>query len=156
MRYATWADRVIGYLIDALLIVGGMVFLNLILGTFVAGLAGGLGKIGDDVAGGMCCAWIVLFPLATLLVGLFNRVYLVATRGASIGQGVMKLRVVNANGGLLTMGTALVRLLAQAGLCFLPFGALLDLAWPLWDDPTRQTLHDKAVASYVIKTSEGV
>jgi uncharacterized RDD family membrane protein YckC len=63
----------------------------------------------------------------------------------------MKLKVVDVNGNLLTTGTALIRLLAQVALSFLPLvGPLLDLMWPLWDEK-RQTLHDKAVGSFVLK-----
>jgi uncharacterized RDD family membrane protein YckC len=145
--YAEWADRVVGYLIDSLLVGAGMLVLYLVLGSLFAMLAGAR----SDLAGPMCCMLIVLFPISTLLVGFFNRVYLVAQRGSSIGQGVMRLKVVDINGNLLTMGTALIRLLAQVGLSFLPFvGPLLDLLWPLWDEK-RQTLHDKAVGSYVLK-----
>jgi uncharacterized RDD family membrane protein YckC len=94
---------------------------------------------------------ILLFPVSSLLVGLFNGVYLVAQRGASIGQGVMHLKVVDINGNLLTTGTAFIRLIARVALGFLPMvGPLLDLLWPLWDDK-RQTLHDKAVGSFVLK-----
>jgi len=92
---------------------------------------------------------IIIFPFATLLVGLYNRVYLVSLRGYSIGQGVMKLKTIDANGQLLTQGNALIRLLAQAALGFIPFVGMLDLLWPLWDEQ-RQTLHDKAVGSFVI------
>jgi uncharacterized RDD family membrane protein YckC len=92
---------------------------------------------------------IILFPVATLLVGLYNRVYLISQRGYSIGQGIVKVKVVDASGRLLSMGTAFVRLLAQAGMGFVPFLPLLDLLWPLWDE-RRQTLHDKAVGCYVI------
>jgi|SRR5271165_4481718 len=146
--YATWADRAIGYIIDSVLVGSGMGILYLFVGTIMAMLSG-LGAHG--LAGGMCCIMIALFPIATLLVGLFNRVYLVATRGASIGQGVMHLRVVDANGNLLTMNTAFIRLLAQVALSFVPFvGPLLDLLWPLWDEK-RQTLHDKAVGCFVLK-----
>jgi uncharacterized RDD family membrane protein YckC len=84
-----------------------------------------------------------------ILVGLYNKMYLVSTRGYSIGQGVMKLRVCDANGANLTMGTAGIRLLAQVGLAIIPILHALDLLWPLWDE-RRQTLHDKAVNSYVI------
>jgi uncharacterized RDD family membrane protein YckC len=73
----------------------------------------------------------------------------VSQRGYSIGQGVVKVKVVDANGQLLTQGTAFVRLLAQAGMGLVPFLPLLDLLWPLWD-VRRQTLHDKAVNCYVI------
>lgn len=92
---------------------------------------------------------LLLFPLASLGVGIWNRVYLVATRGYSIGQGVVKVKVIDARGEKLTMGSAAIRLLAQVGLNMIPLVGLLDLLWPLWDD-TRQTLHDKAVGSYVV------
>jgi uncharacterized RDD family membrane protein YckC len=80
---------------------------------------------------------------------LYNRVYLVSQRGYSIGQGVMKLKVIDAQGRLLSQGTALIRLVVQAALGFVPLLPVLDLLWPLWD-PYRQTLHDKAVGCYVI------
>jgi uncharacterized RDD family membrane protein YckC len=73
----------------------------------------------------------------------------VAQRGYSVGQGVMGIKVVDAQGQLLSQGTALIRLLAHVGLSFIPFGGIIDLLWPLWDD-RRQTLHDKAVGCYVI------
>jgi uncharacterized RDD family membrane protein YckC len=144
--YAQWADRVVGYLIDSLLVGAGMLVLYVVLGGLFA-----LASLGSRMGGGMCCMMILIFPLATLLVGLFNRVYLVAQRGASVGQGVMNLKVVDVNGNLLSMGTAFIRLLAQVALSFVPVvGPLLDLLWPLWDEK-RQTLHDKAVGSFVLK-----
>jgi uncharacterized RDD family membrane protein YckC len=162
LNYALWADRVLGYLIDFLFVVVGMVVLyfaaTVVLHIF-AGVGTVLGRAGAEDAGvavlGLsscgCCALFLLFPLATLLVGLYNRVYLVSKRGASVGQGVMRLKVVNERGELLTMGAAMLRLLAQVGLGFVPVvGAMLDLLWPLWDEK-RQTLHDKAVGSFVIK-----
>jgi uncharacterized RDD family membrane protein YckC len=103
------------------------------------------------VGGSWCCFIFVLAPLATLLVGLYNKIYLVSKRGASVGQGIMKLKVVNERGEFLSMGAASLRLLAQVGLGFVPVvGSFLDLLWPLWDEK-RQTLHDKAVNSLVIK-----
>ena len=150
--YATWGNRVVGFLIDALLIGAGMAVLYLVLGTVLAGIAG-VG--GHGAANGMCCMLLLLFPVATLLVGFYNSVYLIAQRGFSIGQGVVKVKVVDAYGNLLTQGTAFVRLLARVGLGFVPFGSLLDMLWPLWDD-RRQTLHDKAVGCYVVNNPSGV
>ena len=144
--YATWSTRVVGYLVDTLLVAPVMLLLYFALSGLIGAMAG-LG--GRNVGGGLCCFFIVLFPLATLAVGLYNRVYLIASRGYSIGQGIVKVKVVDANGSLLTQGTALIRLLAQAAMGFVPFLPLLDLLWPLWDD-RRQTLHDKAVGCYVI------
>ena len=148
-NYATWADRAVGYIIDSLLVVGAMLVLYVVLGGFFGAIAS-LGGDRSGVAGGLCCLMLVMFPVASLLVGVYNRVYLVSQRGYSIGQGVMKLKVIDANGQLLTQANAAIRLLAQIALGFIPFVGMLDLLWPLWDE-RRQTLHDKAIGSFVIQ-----
>lgn len=156
--YATWATRVIGYLIDSLLVsvvLGVLLILAVTVFGGLIGLGGSLsweGLQGAGVTG--CCCLFSLLPLAILLIGLWNKVYLVAQRGYSVGQGVVKIKVVDAQGQLLSQGTALIRLLAHVGLNFLPFGGVIDLLWPLWDD-RRQTLHDKAVGCYVINNPSG-
>jgi len=149
MDYATWGSRAIGYLIDTLLVAPVLLILYFVLSGLLVGLASIGGRDAGGAFGASCCVFLVLFPLASLAVGLYNRVYLIASRGYSIGQGVVKIKVVDANGALLTQGTALIRLLAQVAMGFVPFLPLLDLFWPLWDD-RRQTLHDKAVGCYVI------
>ncbi len=156
--YATWGTRVLGYLIDGALVgaAGGVLLLVAIFGFGgIAGIGHGLGSEGLRGLGlSGCCCLFSLFPIATLAVGLWNKVYLVAQRGFSIGQGLVKIKVVDAQGQLLTTGTALLRLLAHAGLSFVPLGGILDLLWPLWDE-RRQTLHDKAVGCYVIMNPAG-
>ena len=154
MQYATWVSRVVAYLIDYAIVLGVMMVLYLVAGTLFAGLAGLAGD-NSGIMAAPCCMFLVLFPLATILVGLYNRVYLVAKRGYSIGQGVMKLKVVNASGNLLSAGTLVLRLLVQAVLAIIPIVGILDLLWPLWDLP-RQTLHDKAVGSFVINNPAAV
>jgi len=153
MDYAQWGTRALGYLVD-MLFVGVIGAALLVVAGLVFGGAVGLGSgIHPDVGQAFgqvgCCLIFSVFPIATLLVGLYNKVYLVARRGASIGQGVVHVRVVDAYGRLLSTGTAAIRLLAQVGISFVPFGGFVDLLWPLWD-PQRQTLHDKAVGCYVI------
>jgi uncharacterized RDD family membrane protein YckC len=157
VEYAPWVTRVAGFLIDyamvavacgALLLVGVLVFGSM------AALDSGLGSARGNFGGGGCCCVLLLLPLASLLVGLWNKAYLVSQRGSSIGQGVMKIKVVDAQGHLLTMGQAVLRLLAHVGLSFIPAVGLIDLLWPLWDE-RRQTLHDKAVGSYVITNPAG-
>jgi uncharacterized RDD family membrane protein YckC len=150
--YATWSTRALGAIVDALLVGAGMAVLYLIFGVMVASMAGGV--LGHNAGGSMCCMFLVLFPVATLLVGLYNGVYLIATRGYSIGQGVVKVKVVDVNGNLLTTGTALIRLLARAAMGFVPLLPMLDLLWPLWDS-RFQTLHDKAVNCYVVNNPQG-
>jgi uncharacterized RDD family membrane protein YckC len=96
--------------------------------------------------------FFILPPVSYFVAGLLNKVYLVSKRGYSVGQGLMKLKVVDAHGNLIPMGTAVLRLLCTVGLGFVPVvGSFLDLLWPLWDKE-RQTLHDKAVGTYVVKT----
>jgi uncharacterized RDD family membrane protein YckC len=154
MDYALWSTRALGYLIDSLVVGGVLVVLFLVAALGFGAFAGlGAASLGHrDLAGlgGLgCCLWFALFLFASLAVGLYNKVYLVSTRGASIGQGVMKIKVVDAQGRLISQGNALIRLLAHLGLGFLPLGGIIDLLWPLWDE-RRQTLHDKAVGCYVI------
>lgn len=151
MDYATWGTRALGFIIDGLLVGVGMVVLYVVLGGMLATIGG---LAGHGMATGMCCFLIILFPLATLLVGLFNGVYLVSQRGASIGQGLVKVKVVDANGRLLSQGTAFLRLVVRVALGVIAVLTILDLLWPLWDE-RRQTLHDKAVNCYVINNPQG-
>jgi uncharacterized RDD family membrane protein YckC len=151
LPYATWASRVAAYLIDMAIVFGLIVILGLVAGllgvSFLSldAITRGHGGFG----GPACCCLLGLFPAAQLIVGIYNRVFLVARRGYSIGQGVMKLKTVDGYGNLLSVGTLVLRLIVQALLSFIPVLGLLDMLWPLWDE-RRQTLHDKAVGSYVI------
>lgn len=165
MNYALWADRVIAALADAgialLVMVVLYILLFVIMGVGTALIGAGesavssRGEPGGPLSGlfgcSTCCLLFVLPPISYLIAGLANKVYLVSKRGYSVGQGLMKLKVVDGQGNLISMGAAVIRLGAQVGLMFVPFvGSLLDLLWPLWDQQ-RQTLHDKAVGTFVIK-----
>ena len=150
---ATWANRAIGYIIDSVFVglaMGIVYAIGITVFGSIAGLGSSLNSQGLAGIGTLgCCCMLALVPVSTILVGLYNKVHLVSQRGYSIGQGVMKIKIVDANGNLLTFQTALIRLLAQAGLSFIPLLGALDLLWPLWD-AQRQTLHDKAVGSFAI------
>ncbi|HWS55607.1 MAG TPA: RDD family protein [Pyrinomonadaceae bacterium] len=158
MPYAEWVDRALAALIDGGLVMAGVIILYIIIGI-IGGLgSAALGSISEDLGGlvgsASCCVFFVLPPLAAFIVGLYNKVYLISQRGYSIGQGVMNLKVVMGDGGPVQLGTAILRLLVQMGLGVIPFVgfilAILNLLWPLWD-PQKQTLHDKAVGTFVIK-----
>lgn len=153
MVCAPWATRVLGYLVDYLMVMGVVVVLYIIAGT-IFGAGVGLGSmVNADGLSGLgsmgCCCMASIFPISFFIVGVWNRVILVSQRGYSIGQGVVHVKVVDANGQLLSQQTAGIRLLAQVGLGFIPLLGIVDLLWPLWD-PARQTLHDKAVGSFVV------
>ncbi len=159
MNYALWADRLVAALIDFGVALGFMVVLYIVifLATMILGTAltalDPKGSSGGFLGCGGCLLWFILPPLSYFIIGLLNKVYWVSTRGYSIGQGVMKLKVVDKNGSFIPMGTSVLRLLVTVVLSAIPIvGGFLDLLFPLFDDPTRQTLHDKAVGTFVIKT----
>jgi uncharacterized RDD family membrane protein YckC len=149
--YATWATRALGAIVDMLLVGVGTALLYFLLAGMVSSLVGGIA--GQHAGGGMCCMFLILFPLGTFVVGLYNNVYLISSRGYSIGQGVVKVKVVDANGNLLRGATAFIRLLVRAAMGIVPVLPLIDLLWPLWDS-RFQTLHDKAVNCYVVNNPQ--
>jgi uncharacterized RDD family membrane protein YckC len=150
MNYAPWATRAIGGIVDGLIVLAVVIVLNMVLGGMLGAIAAAFSGVGADyLSSSVCCLWMITLPLGTLLPGLYNKVYLVSQRGYSIGQGIVKVKTVDANGNLLAQGTALIRLLVQSAFGFIPLLPLLDVLWPLWDEK-RQTLHDKAVGAYVI------
>jgi uncharacterized RDD family membrane protein YckC len=158
LPFALWGDRALAALIDGALVMAGIVVLYIII-AIIGGIgSAALSSVSED-AGGLfgsaaCCTFFVLPPLAAFIVGLYNKVYLISQRGFSIGQGVMGLKVVMGDGGPVQMSTAVLRLLVQMGLGIIPFVgmilAIVNLLWPLWD-PQKQTLHDKAVGTFVVK-----
>jgi len=165
LNYALWADRVLAALADAgiavlvmfvlyvlLFVVGGIGSMIIGAGEAAVNTRGEPGGLSGLFGCSTCCLFFILPPVSYFVAGLLNKVYLVSKRGYSVGQGLMKLKVVDAHGNLIPMGTAVLRLLCTVGLQFVPVvGGFLDLLWPLWDKE-RQTLHDKAVGTYVIKT----
>jgi uncharacterized RDD family membrane protein YckC len=156
--YALWPTRVFGALVDYAFVLVAMIVLYL-LGFVVFGSLVGLGSgfnVGavSDFGSTACCCMLLLLPISSLAVGIYNKVYRVSTLGFSIGQGVMKIKVVDAQGNKLSFGQAFVRLLVQAALSLIWIASVLDHLWPLWDE-RRQTLHDKAVSCYVINNPSG-
>ena len=155
MRYAEWIDRVFAALIDGALNIALMIVLFMIFGAIAAASAG-VGGDDNPLPGGIFCMGMLVTFVSVFGLGIFNKIYLVSKRGASIGQGVMKLKVVDSTGNIPPLGTLIIRLLVQVGLSFVPilafFLVLLDVLWPLWDEQ-KQTLHDKAAGTFVIKTA---
>jgi len=148
--YASWGSRAVGYILDRLLVALLIIPLALLFVLF-AGASHLMSPFAwhHGPPAGFCCV-LGVFPVAGLLVGLWNKVYLVSKRGSSLGQGAMDIMVVDAQGRLVSQGTALLRLVAHTAMGFVPFLSMIDLLWPLWDD-RRQTLHDKVANTYVIR-----
>lgn len=156
MRYAEWGERAIGALIDYGISIGIMIVLFIVFGV-LAGIGGAVGG-GDNnpLPGGIMCLGTLIAFVSLFGFGIYNKVYLVSKRGSSIGQNTQHLKVVDAAGNIPTMGTLILRLLVQSGLGLVPaVGSILvivDLLFPLWDEK-KQTIHDKAASTFVVKTA---
>jgi uncharacterized RDD family membrane protein YckC len=73
--------------------------------------------------------------------------------GQTIGKRVLGIRVVRSqDGGPISYGTAAWRVVFEylIALVTCGIGALVDVAWILWD-PRKQALHDKVAKTYVVK-----
>ncbi len=156
LRYAEWGDRAVGALIDYGISIGIMIVLFIIFGV-LAGIGGAVGG-GDNnpLPGGIICLGTLIAFVSLFGFGIYNKIYLVSKRGASIGQNTQHLKVVDAAGNIPSTGTLILRLLVQSGLGLVPMvGAVLvivDLLFPLWDEK-KQTIHDKAASTFVVKTA---
>ena len=153
--YATWAVRLGGYLIDAVifLVIGVILYLlfrhSHALDVHLMARKGArrrsFSAVPFLVAGAL---WIVY---GTVLIG--------GRRGQTVGMMAARVRAVGAEDrDALGYGRAFGRALVEGvfrliNLVFFLLGLvwILDMLFPLWDK-RRQTLHDKVVGSVVIRT----
>jgi uncharacterized RDD family membrane protein YckC len=73
--------------------------------------------------------------------------------GQTLGKKVMKLKIIPLDPSrVLTRRDAAGRWAVERVAGFvIPFFSTVDGLWQLWDQPYRQTLHDKAVSTIVVK-----
>jgi uncharacterized RDD family membrane protein YckC len=90
----------------------------------------------------------------SLVVALLYNTAMLSFKGATVGMMACQLRVVPVDHGLhtggLPLGKAFLRPLAYSILMFIPVVGFINLLFPLWDKG-RQTLHDKIVATQVVR-----
>jgi uncharacterized RDD family membrane protein YckC len=124
-NYAGILPRFISLLIDGVILVIVQVVLGLILGSINPNLGSGLGT----------------------LIAVIYQVYFLTSTGQTPGMKLMSIKIVNASGELLTMGSALVRVVVAifSGMIF-----LIGYLWAFWD-ANKQTWHDKAAGSFVVR-----
>jgi len=104
-------------------------------------------------------------PLSALLDAvvyfLYEGLLLASWNGQTIGKKVMSVRVVSADSQPLTTTKTFTRAGVKAILSvvgsikppatsFLGIASLLDYLWPFWD-ANKQTWHDKAAGTYVVR-----
>ncbi len=86
--------------------------------------------------------------LVTLVMVLFNCVYLCERDGQSFGKRFIGIRVVREDGSPLTYRTVVLRHLIGYPLSVFFFG--LGVLWALWD-VKQQAWHDKLAGTLVVK-----
>lgn len=129
--YASYGQRVGAYLIDVLII-------GAILLLFFA-----LGAASENATP---FVFLGIFGLASVVY----KPIMEGAKGQTLGKMALKIKVVRAvDGGKIGYGEAFIRWLVGAIIGFVPFGSLVDLLWPLWDQ-YKQTLHDKVAKTIVV------
>lgn len=140
MQYASVGIRFVAVLLDGLIVGIPLLIISAILGYFSTWLAAAINALGYL---------------------LYEGLMLFYQNGQTIGKKVMNVRVISVDGQPLTMNKTFTRAGVKAVLSvlssirppatsFLGILSLLDYLWPLWD-VNKQTWHDKAAGTYVVK-----
>lgn len=125
VKYASFGKRLLSYLIDGLIIAA--------IGA-VAGVV--IGILGLEILGN-----IIGVPIA---IGYFG--YFWTSTGATIGKSVLKLKVVDADGNLISWGGAILR---YVGYIVSAVALMLGFIWIIFD-AKNQGWHDKIAGTFVI------
>jgi serine/threonine protein kinase/uncharacterized RDD family membrane protein YckC len=145
--YAAWHSRALGFLVDALIVVG----LPGLLGTIVTAAGGSSEDAGSAGAG----VWFVAYLIWVPLYGAFTLGRGGPHNGQTIGHQIARVRVVRHDGRPVTGGWAAAReLLKWVVFAFLGWIVLvlpfLNFFNPLWD-PRQTTYHDRLTSSAVVR-----
>jgi uncharacterized RDD family membrane protein YckC len=145
IAFAGFGERLLAYIIDALIVGAIVTVLSLLLAAPFIGMMGG---DPNDLSGGQIAfivAWALIIAVAT--IGYFPWFW--ARSGATPGMKAMGLRVVrDADGGPISVGQALLRLVGYwvSGLVF-----YLGYIW-IFIDNRRRGWHDLIAGTLVVKS----
>ena len=159
LNYAGFVSRLIAWIIDSLIaMVPGMIVSFLLMGWILSSPPAPYGTSAEEaVQRATLTVTRILTSITSMFIGLgvglivylYNNVYLVATKGASIGKNFMKLKVTDLEGKYpIGYGKALLREVVGkfVSSIILYLGYLLIIV-----DERKQGLHDKIAGTYVIK-----
>jgi len=105
----------------------------------------------DNVA-----ATAAAFYLGVLVIWFVNDVILTAATGGSIGKLLLRMRVVRLEDWTpIGAGIAMRRWATRVVCNFIPFLGLVDALW-IFTGTFRQTLHDKAAQTVVVRVPRGM
>jgi uncharacterized RDD family membrane protein YckC len=141
VEFASFLQRAGAVIVDGLIFMVPVIVCVVILGV----------SSGQD--GGGNNAGIAIGVLGLVLLGIAACVYQIVlpAQGGTWGMRMVRIRVARAdNGANIGIPLALGRWAVMAAISFFGF-YWLDALWMLWD-PLKQTLHDKAVNTYVVRT----
>ncbi len=139
VAYAGFWRRFLALLIDGIIlgVVGGILAAVLGLGS---GSAEGSSASFNFGTGGTLLNFVLGILYFTLMIGLMN--------GKTVGGMALGIRVVPADGGgRVSIGKALIRAVVAYVSGFV---LVLGYLWMLWDR-NKQTWHDKAAGTYVVR-----
>ncbi|HEY0410141.1 MAG TPA: RDD family protein, partial [Candidatus Dormibacteraeota bacterium] len=142
VEFASFLQRAGAVIVDGLIFMIPVIVCLVILGV----------SAGQDGGGGNS-AGIAVGVLGLVLLGIAACAYQIVlpAQGGTWGMRMVRIRVARAdNGANIGIPLALGRWAVMAAISFFGF-YWLDALWMLWD-PLKQTLHDKAVSTYVVRT----
>jgi uncharacterized RDD family membrane protein YckC len=140
--FAEYWRRAVGAILDGILV--GLVSLVFLIPSHAFTFHHGTGARSPGVVRGE--------DLLIIAVGALYAAFLIGLRGQTLGMMAVRIKAVDrSTGGLIGFPRALGRDLLERlfGILFV-IPLIVDLLFPLWD-AQRQTLHDKAVNSIVIR-----
>jgi uncharacterized RDD family membrane protein YckC len=150
--YASWISRVAAALIDGLLAAVAGFPLWIGYGILIANsttTTDANGVTTTHTSGGGGAAILILIGVITYVAfWIWNVCIKQGRTGATIGKGVLSIRLINREGQPIGGGLSFVRQLAHIldGICYIGY------LWPLWDSQ-KQTFADKIMGTYVIQAT---
>ncbi len=150
--YASWISRVAAAIIDGLLaaVAGlpawigyGILIANSTTTTDVNG------NTTTHTSGGGGAAILILVGIVTYIAfWVWNVCIKQGRSGATIGKGVLAIRLINRQGQPIGAGMSFLRQLVHVldGICYIGY------LWPLWD-AQKQTFADKIMGTVVVNAS---
>lgn len=128
MEYAGFWLRFVAIIIDIIILIIVNSFVGILTGTGASGTAG-------------------FGALLSLALGAAYYIIGFSRYGQTVGKLAVGIKVVDVNGGLLSVGSAAVR---YVGYWVSSILLLIGYFMVIWD-PKKQGLHDKMAGSYVVK-----
>jgi uncharacterized RDD family membrane protein YckC len=148
--YASWGIRLGGFLIDAVILYVIQVIVGLLLkhnNTLRVHYT--MHPHNQAIKHG---SFSFLALIIAAIIFLIYGIVMIGSRGQTVGMMAVGIKAIrDGDGGAVTYGQALGRSLLQLIMSYTVILILLSDLWPLWDQK-RQTLHDKAARTVVIRS----